>query len=403
MRAIFFEKSIPRVLATLALKKIWKNAPFSSISPLKMAAVDAAELPGPRGVRVKNRQCGICASDLHIAFVDIDPMVHPAALPGYQRIYLGHEVVSEVEEIGTDVTGFQVGDRVLMKSRFLGATCDSQDISPRCPSCEAGHYAVCYNQSAGQGIPGVGGGWGDGYTCHESELWRLPDGIDDDSAALIEPIACGVRAVLRRPPKPGEKVMVLGCGMIGLATLQAIRAIAPQAACFAAARYPQQIKLAESYGATVLSGKDLFAQTAEHTGAKIYQGDFGNRTMLGGFDVIYDCVGTQTTLQQALRLIRAGGAVVLEGVSLHRMHADLSPVWHQEVEIIGSFAHGRENWEGESLETFDLVARWILEGKISTQGLITHRFPLEQWKQAIQTSVDKRAGSIKVMFDLQEK
>lgn len=400
MQALFFEKSIPKVLLTLALKKLWKGAVFSAISPLRFDTVDAAQLPGHRGIRLKNRVCGICASDLHLAFVDVDPKVHPAALPGYQRIYLGHEVVSEVTEIGPEVTQHQIGDRVLMKSRFLGATCDSQEISPRCPSCEAGNYALCSHQSAGKGIQGAGGGWGDGYTCHETEVWPIPDDIDDDSAALIEPIACGVRAVLRRLPKAGEKVLVLGCGMIGLGTLQALRALAPDAHCFAAARYPQQAQLAQRYGATVLSGRDLFEQTAQATGATLYNGEFGNRTMLGGFDVVYDCVGTHATLQQALRLARARGTVVLEGVYLHRMRIDLTPVWHQEVDLIGTIAHGRESWQGETIDTFSLTARLIRENKISCKDLITHRFPLARWKEAIQTAVDKRTHSIKVVFDL---
>lgn len=398
MRTIFFEKSVPRVLLTLGLKKVWSGAVFAASAPVRAVELAQPALPGDGGIRVKNRICGICASDLHVLYVDIDPMVHPAALPGNPRIYLGHEVVSEVTEVGPSVQELAPGDRVLMKSRFLGPQCSSQGISPVCHHCRDGNYCLCVNQAAGKGVLGVGGGWGDGYTCHESEVWKLPDEIDDDEGALIEPLACCVRAVLRRRPAPKERVLVLGCGTIGLGTIQAIRVIQPEAEIFAVARYPQQIEMAQKYGATVFSSSDVLSETANATGAHLYKGDFNNRTLLGGFDVIYDCVGNGTTLSQSLRMARAGGCVVVVGVYLHRVKIDMTPVWSQEVDLIGALAHGQEDWQGESISTFALTARWIQEGKLQTEGLITHRFPFSDWKEAVRVASNKRSGCIKVVF-----
>ena len=112
MRTIYFEKNIPKILLTKALLPIWPSVVYSRISPTRF--VDAAEkpLPGPGWVRVRNRMCGICGSDLHLLFVDGDPRISLAALPGTERIYMGHEVLGEVTEIGTDVTTLKVGDRV---------------------------------------------------------------------------------------------------------------------------------------------------------------------------------------------------------------------------------------------------------------------------------------------------
>lgn len=399
MRAIAFDVNIPRVLLTQGLAKLWKGAYFAPTAPVSMRTFTPA-LPGPRWLSVKNRVCGICASDLHLLFVDLDPKVSLAALPGRDRIYLGHEVVSEVTEVGPEVTRFAPGDRVLMMSRFLGATCHSQEITPLCPACQAGDYCLCSNQAAGRGPAGEGGGWGDGYTCHESEIWPVPDALTDDQATLVEPLACGVRAVLRRPPRPGERVLVVGCGMIGLATLQAIRAAEPSAEVYAAARYPQQQALAREHGATLLEG-DLYDATARLVGASVHKGPlFDNRMLLGGFDVIYDCVATSATVHQAVRLARAGGAVVMVGVHLKPSQLDLTPVLFQEVDLIGALAHGMETWEGERVSTFDLTARWLEQGKLSTEGYITHRFGLDRWKEAILTATDKKSGCIKVVFDL---
>jgi threonine dehydrogenase-like Zn-dependent dehydrogenase len=398
MKAIYFQRSIPRILLTLALKKAWSGAVYAPFSPLHFKEWPSPALPDTQGVRLKNKQCGICASDLHIAFVDLDPMVHPAAIPGDDRIYLGHEVISEVTEVGSDVDTLQIGDRVIMKSRFLNPTCHSQHIEPLCTACAEGNYSLCSNRAKGLGNQGVGGGWADEYTCDQSEVWRVPDALDDDAATLVEPLACGVRAVLRHPPKPREKALVIGCGMIGLGTLQALRAVSPDAEIYAAARYPQQQALARQYGATVLTQRDLLDATSELTDEPVYKGEFGNRTILGGFDVIYDCVGNDSTVQEALRATRAGGTVVIAGVHLHRMKVDLTPVWNQEVNLIGTIAHGREIWEGQPIDTFELTTQWLLDGTLSADGLITHRFPLHQWKQAIQTATNKNSGCIKVVL-----
>lgn len=365
-----------------------------------------AQLPEPtlptgeagRGwLRVQNTVCGICASDLHLLFVDVDPRVHSAALPGYSRLYLGHEAASRVTETNPGCS-LKPGDRVLMKSRFLNPTCDSQSISPRCRHCENGDYALCENAGAGVGARGVGGGWGDGYTCHESEVWQAPDFLSDDAVSLIEPLACGVRAALRRLPQPGEKALVVGCGMIGLGTVQALRALAPGALVYAAARYPQQIAMAERWGATVVRG-DMFEIAERETGARVHTGDFSNRSALGGFDVVYDCVGNDASVQQALRLTRAGGTVVIVGVYLKPMSLDLTPVWHQEVNLIGALAHGAETWEGLRWSTFDLTAELLRRGVMTHEGYITHRFRLEQWREAVRTATDKHSGAIKVVFD----
>ncbi|RMF15365.1 MAG: hypothetical protein D6761_08015 [Candidatus Dadabacteria bacterium] len=401
MRAIAFDRSIPRIALTQLCQRFWDGAVFSKISPTRLHDLPEPELPGPRGIRVRNRVCGICASDLHLLFVDIDPRVHPAALPGSDRIWLGHEVCSEVTEVGPATEGLRPGDRVLMKSRFLGPTCDSQDLSPRCRHCEAGNYCLCENRALGLGQPGVGGGWGDGYTCHESEVWKAPDGLGDDQVALIEPLACGVRAVLRRRPRAGERALVIGCGMIGLGTIAALRAIEPDATVYAAARYPHQQERARRYGAVIVDG-GLFDAAEALTGARHYRGPFGNETLLGGFDVIYDCVGNDHTIGQALRLARSGGAVVLVGVHLKPVKVDLTPVWHEEVDLIGEIAHGAEDWNGQRISTFDLTADLIAQGRLDTSDLITHRFPLDQWPDAVATAVDKRSGAIRVVFDYAE-
>jgi threonine dehydrogenase-like Zn-dependent dehydrogenase len=396
MQAIWFDVSIPKVLATQALGRLWSGAYFSGVSPVRLGVVTPLPL-GPGQVRVRNLLCGICASDLHIIYSDVDPRVHPAALPGHDRIYLGHEVVSVVEDVGPAVTRLKVGDRVVMQSRFVRTVCAAQGRPP-CPACAEGDYAVCESGTANPLTPGVGGGFGEGYTAHEAELWAVPDFLTDEQAALVEPLACSLRAVRRAPPPPQSKVLVIGCGTIGLGIVMALRALHPDVQVYAAARHPQQRALATTNGATLLAGP-LLDETARITGATLHKGHFGNRTLTGGFDVVYDSVGQDETVGTALRCTRSRGTTMIAGVHLHPSKLDLTPVVHEEVELKGSFCHGQERWQGDSLSTMDLVSRLLRTGAIDAQPLLTHRFPLAQWREALRTASDKNSGCIKVMFD----
>jgi len=126
MRAIYVDKIIPRMLAVKVLRPLWPGVVWSAISPARVADLAEPPLPGPKWLRVRNRQCGICASDLSLLNVEVAPSVAPAALPGNTRFFLGHEVVGEVIEIGPAVDRFSIGQSVIMETRFLGPNCHTR-------------------------------------------------------------------------------------------------------------------------------------------------------------------------------------------------------------------------------------------------------------------------------------
>lgn len=399
MRAIYIDKIIPRMLLVKFLSHRWPGVVWSPLSPARMEDLPEPALPGPRWLKVKNHQCGLCASDLSLLFVHADPSVGPAALPGNQRFYLGHEVVSTVTEVGPGVTRFKVGDRVIMDTRFIGAQCLSQEIDPPCVFCARGDFGLCENASANRGPRGVGGGWGDGYTAHETEVYPVPAAVSDDWAMLAEPMAVGWHAVLRRPPQPGQKVLVVGSGIIGLLTLHAARVAEPHCHITAVARYPHQAEAAKRLGANDVISRADYETVARLTGAQYYTAPLNKGMMLGGFDVIYDCVGSATTVEDSLRWARAGGAVVLVGIDLARLNVDLNAVWYQEVDLVGSLNHGMDVWQGERKHSYEWVLGLMQAQKFNLDGLITHRFPFEQYQAAIRTTTDKRgAKPIKVAF-----
>lgn len=401
MRAMYLDVSVPRIVLTRLLGRFSRAAYFAPTSPLHLVDLPDPPLPAPDWVRVRNRLCGICGSDLHQLFVDASLDVAPTALPSHQRIYLGHEMVGEVVEVGRAVNDLKVGDRVVRWGR--ADDCRARGRVELCSACARGHRVLCEWASEPREHEPVGAGFGDSFITPASTLVPVPDDLTDEQAILVEPAAVAIHAAWRRRAAAGERVLILGCGTIGFLLIQAVRALQPACEITAVAEAAWQGDLAREYGAqhVFLSGDDGFATVARLTGAKLYTGRTGERMLLGGFDVVFDVVGIAGTLNNALRWARAGGTVVLVGVNLHRMKLDVTPVWYQEVDLIGAVGHDVVTWEGEILSTFELAMRWMLAGRLNCAGLLTHRFPLDEYREAFLTAIDKRTyRSVKVAFDL---
>ena len=414
MRTMVLELSVPRFLLTQLLGRVSRAAYFGPTSPLRLVELPDAPLPAVGWVRVRNHLCGICGSDLHQIFLDAGLDVAPAALPSHRRNYLGHEMVGHIVEVSAGVTdqsprsaaerGLAVGDRVVRWGR--ADDCRARGRAEMCPACARGHRVLCEHASESREHEPVGGGYGDSFITPATTLLLVPHALSDEQAILVEPAAVAIHAAWRRPPAAGERVLVMGCGTIGFLLIQALRALQPACEIYAIAQFPWQAEMALAWGAREVfsTHEDTYAQVARLTGAKLYQGRGSNRMLLGGMDVVYDVVGTAATLNNALRWTRARGTVVLVGVNLHRMTLDLTPVWYQEVDLLGAVGHDVVTWEGQQMSTFELAMRWMQEGRLDTRGLVTHRFPLEEYRQAFAVAVEKgKYRSIKVAFDLARK
>src|SRR6266566_544686 len=395
------ELSPKRVILTQLLGRLWHGAYFSSFAPLQVQNLPRQPLLAANWVRVRNRLAGVCGSDLHMIYVDGDFRIAPAALPTHKHSYPGHEVVGEVIEVGDEVQHLHVGDRVILQS---GTNCITSGAQPICRSCASGNYSLCERANLLSGPEPIGGGWSEEMLVHEQQLFRISSEMSDEQAVLLEPSAVAVHAVLRRLPQVGEHVLIIGAGTIGLLTLQVIRALVPSATVSVMARYPFQIEQATRMGAAhILYPQDSYQGVERATGAKLFTGMFDNKMLLGGYEVIYDTIGTKETIHDSLRWARAGGSVVLIGLSLHTMHLDLTPIWYQEIELIGTLGHGMENWPigtHEHCSTFAVVAEMIERGLLHPGKLITHRFALNNYREALSTAREKsRSRAIKVVFD----
>jgi threonine dehydrogenase-like Zn-dependent dehydrogenase len=400
MKSLLLDLSPGRVVATKILSLPWHGAFFGPWAPLRCVDTPRADLPGPRWVRVRTRLGGICGSDLHQVFIDGSLSVSPAAFPGRSPGFLGHEAVGQVVEVGSGVTRVRLGDRVAMDGTN---DCLSMELDPPCRACAGGNRIVCENAALHRGPQPHGGGWSEEFIRHETNLFAVPPGMSDEEAVLVEPASNGVRAAIRTAPEPGEKVLVIGAGTLGLMTIGALRAAEPRCDITASVLFDRQAKEAVAHGADrALLRESLFGAASRITGARVYSGFRGNRATTGGFDAACDCVGSAGTLGTAIRCIRAGGRLVLVGAALRPMTVDLTPVWYQEVDIRGMRSHGSEEWQGARLPSFERVGQWVTEGKMSLKGILTHRFPLADYRAALTLAAEpdkRKSWSLKVAFE----
>jgi threonine dehydrogenase-like Zn-dependent dehydrogenase len=219
-------------------------------------------------------------------------------------------------------------------------------------------------------------------------------------AVLLEPAAVAVHAVLKRPAGPGARVLVVGAGSIGLLVVAALRALRPDAEVHCVARHAFQAARAARMGAAVhTTGSHLLAELADASGARTARGMLGTRIMLGGFDLVVDTVGSPRALSASLRWVRAGGAVLAVGAAFRPGRMDVSPLWHQEVELVGVDSHGVE---ADGRSSFDIAAGLLARPGFPADDLVTHRFPLERWREAVLAFTEKRAsGAVKVVLEPQ--
>jgi len=215
---------------------------------------------------------------------------------------IGHEIVGEIIETGSDVNNFKSGDIVAINP---GLTCEAREISPLCPTCSSGRSSNCENFSEGNLPPGmftginsgINGGFAPYLVAHKTQLFKVPKGLSIKAATMTEPLAVALQAVFDNMPNEDEKALVIGSGVIGNLIVQSIRALVP--GCNISFIEPSSFaaEFAMKVGADeIISSKNVFEETARITGAKVYKPMLGMEIAMGGFNRIYDTVGHSSTL-----------------------------------------------------------------------------------------------------------
>jgi L-iditol 2-dehydrogenase len=320
---------------------------------------------GAQEVLVKVRTCGICGSDVH----GMDGSTGRRRPP----IIMGHEAAGIVAEVGNQVKDWRTGDRV---------TFDSTISCGACWFCQRGLINLCDNRR----VLGVScedyrqpGAFAEYLALPGRILYRLPDAVSFEQAAMVEPISVAVHAVNRTPISLGDTAVVVGAGMVGLLVVQALRA----AGCgkiIAVDLEPQKLKLAQTLGADIslkADECDVPVEVRSHTQGR-------------GADVAIEVVGLSPTIKTAAACLRKGGSLTLVGNLRPTVEIPLQAVVSRQLTLAGSCASN-----GEYPACLDLLAR----GAIETEALVSATPPLVEGAAWFKRLYDREPGLLKVILE----
>ncbi|HSL72000.1 MAG TPA: zinc-binding dehydrogenase [Longimicrobiales bacterium] len=315
--------------------------------PERPLTIEDAPTPtaGPEDVLVKVAACGVCHTDLH--YID-------HGTPTFKKppLILGHEIAGTVVEAGTAVTRVRVGDHVLLPAVLpCGA----------CAACRTGRENICEH-----GIMlgnNVDGGYAEHIAIAARHVFALPDEIPLVEGAIIaDALTTPFHAVVRRGQvQPGDWVIVVGCGGIGINIVQVAAALGAQV--IAIDKAEAKLEWARRLGAAVALNSD--EQRVDRAVREISG---------GGAHVAFEAVGRAATQELALSGLRTGGRLVLVGYSPETMALNAGRVMFRELEVIGSL--------GCRPVDYPRVIELVRQGRIRLQELVTHRFGLSDINQA---------------------
>ena len=324
--------------------------------------VDIPEVK-PDQIKVKMKRIGICGSDIHV-----NHGKHPyTSYPVVQ----GHEVSAEVVETGKNVTTCKVGDKV---------TIQPQVVCGKCYPCTHGMYNDCeVLKVMGFQTTGMAS---DYFVVDANKALVLPEEMSWDHGAMIEPLAVAVHAVRRyAADMTGKKAVVLGGGPIGNLVAQTAKALGAEVVLLSELS-AYRLDTAKKCGIATVnpSEKDLLEAITEACGE--------DRA-----DVIFECIGINPTMKQAIAYARKGSHIVVVGVFADLATVDMAAVQDHELTLLGSAMYREEDY----IKAIKLIAA----GKIEFETLITHRFGFREFKKGYDTIDLEKDKAMKVMINME--
>ncbi len=319
--------------------------------------------PGPEEVRLQVAYCGICGTDLHIFKGGMDKRV---SIPQV----IGHEMAGEIVEVGANVKGWSIGDRVVVRPL---APCGS------CLACQSGFSHICYNlKFLGIDTPGAFQG---SWTVPAYTLHRIPAHLPLDEAALIEPLAVACHDIRRGEVKPGEEVVVIGGGPIGL--LISLVAGQEGAKVLLAEINPFRLNLARELGLEAINPQEIDLTALVN-----------KRTAGAGADVVFEVSGSAQGATLMTQLVRARGRIVIVAIFGEMTKVDLFRFFWRELHLCGARVYEPIDFE----RAISLAASRALP----LPKLISAKRPLSELGQALE-EIDSNANLMKILIATQEE
>ncbi len=316
-------------------------------------------IPKPKDheVLIRVKSCGICGSDVHYweygkigDFVVTEPLI------------LGHEFSGEIVECGKDVTGLKVGDLVVV---------EPGEVCGKCEACKKGRYNLCPDM-AFFATPPYDGSFCEYVAFSEKWVYKVPQGMDSELAALVEPLAVGVFSTMNAGVKLGERAIVYGAGVIGLGCMIAAKAAGATEVVMVDVR-EDRLAFAKSLGAD------------DVINAKV-----GTDKYNGYFDIAYECSGAVPSLLDAVDKLKWGGRVAAVGINVESTQtAPISTMIIREIKFMPTFRYAN---------AFEPALEIIAKDKETFAKMITDRYTFDQAEEAFKTARDSQ-NAVKVMVN----
>lgn len=343
---------------------------MKAIRFMQPEVIEYAEVPRPvpkdNEVLAKIAYAGFCATDIELLTGE---MIHIKNGNTTYPLIPGHEWSGTVEAVGRDVRGFQVGDLV------------TSDVSLGCGECEAcrqGHYNLCPNREVVGSYRNRQGVFAEYVTVPQRHLYKIPQGLSLELAALAEPAATAMYAVQKARIPAGANVLVIGDGPIGQLAAQ-LANIAGASRVLMAGSWDEKLAIAKECGAAETMNyhkEDVVSRAQELTD--------------GGPEIIIETSGSNAALDMAVRALKPTGRIV--AVSWYngaQVEVPMNTLIVKDAELIGSLA---------SPNAFTPVLRYMAEGKLKVKPLITHVLPLEKLEDVVKLVRAKKEMRIKILL-----
>lgn len=324
------------------------------------------ELPTPEPaagqVRIKIKRSGICQTD-NVYITEGGFALKPP-------VVLGHEVAGVIDAIGDGVKGFSLGDRVVTQTTY--------HVCGKCRFCLRGELNHCPER---KGIGSAANGGFAEYVVNRAEsIMHLPDDLTFEQGACIEPLACGVHALTERTVvNAGSVVVIFGPGPIGLFAAQVAKAQGAYVILCGTTADKPRLDVALSLG--IDQAADVQTDDVMKLVKDVTEGY--------GADVVVEATGARSAVAMAMEVVARRGTFIPMGIFNNDISVDFHLIKKKELTVLGSHAQIPTSWEK--------AMRLIQLGKINTDAVVSHVFPLSQWEEAFKT-VANRTG-LKVLLD----
>lgn len=324
------------------------------------------EIPKPEvkanQILIKVAACGVCRTDMHI---------HEGDFISEFPLTPGHEFTGEVVEMGSDVYGFEIGDRVVG---------DNTVLCGECYYCRRNQPLFCENfYSLGCNGPG---GYAEYVVVNFDKVFHISDNLSYDQAIFTEPLACAIHGMDVIQPKCGDDILVFGAGPTGILLTQLLKhGGAGNLVVCASSQDKLDLIEKNGYAETVLMDRNDYSKHTKELKAKYPK----------GFDIVIDATGAPSVLEQCFEFPKNTGKIIIYGVCASDAKISVSPyqIFNSELKVLGSFAQ---------THCYDRALKYLENGTVKVADLVAEHYSLEEFDRVMDAMVNGK-GLLKLIVN----